>query len=422
MTEQRAAVRPTPVPLSRNRNYQILWGSQALSLFGINATFIAFPLLVLALSGSPAASGLVLGVSAAAELVAGVPAGALADRWDRKRIMLVSEAIQVVTTAGLVAALWWHLATVPTLLTAAIVLGACESVFRPAETACLPNLVPTEQVSGAVAGNAARAYLGNLSGTAAGGFLFAVGRAVPFVANLLAHAGSFVALLFLKLPQRPVQPAVPIRRLGAEMAEGLRFLWRHRHIRVTALCAVVLNLFFSAFYIVVIVLARTRGLPSGEIGIMAAMLGVGGIVGAFAAPHLTRVLSPYQSIISVFWTLTVLTPLAVFIHNGYLMGLLFAAMALLPPSANTAIISEQLLRTPDELRGRLSGVLGVLAGVAAALGPPLGGALTQAVSGTTAVLLCCAGIAVVTVLVTASPTLRHFPAPESPTEKGTPDG
>jgi MFS family permease len=185
---------------------------------------------------------------------------------------------------------------------------------------------------------------------------------------------------------------------------------------------VVLNLFFSAFYIVVIVLARTRGLPSGEIGIMAAMLGVGGIVGAFAAPHLTRVLSPYQSIISVFWTLTVLTPLAVFIHNGYLMGLLFAAMALLPPSANTAIISEQLLRTPDELRGRLSGVLGVLAGVAAALGPPLGGALTQAVSGTTAVLLCCAGIAVVTVLVTASPTLRHFPAPESPTEKGTPDG
>jgi len=73
----------TLVPLARNRNYQILWGSQAVSVFGMNATFIAFPLLVLALTGSPAASGLVLGVSAAAELVAGVPAGALADRWDR---------------------------------------------------------------------------------------------------------------------------------------------------------------------------------------------------------------------------------------------------------------------------------------------------------------------------------------------------
>src|SRR6266699_3587535 len=99
------ATEPVTRPLSRNRNYQILWGSQALSIFGVNATFIAFPLLVLALSGSPAASGLVLGVSAAAELVAGIPAGAFADRWDRKKIMLGCEAAQIVTTAGLVVAL-----------------------------------------------------------------------------------------------------------------------------------------------------------------------------------------------------------------------------------------------------------------------------------------------------------------------------
>ena len=420
MTDQQEATRTTVVPLVRNRNYQILWGSQAASIFGINATFIAFPLLVLALTGSPAASGLVLGVSAATELVAGVPAGALADRWDRKKIMLISQAVQVAASAGLVVAVWWRMADVPLLLAAAIVLGACESVFRPAESACLPNIVPAEQVAGAVAGNAARAYLGNLSGTAAGGFLFAVGRAMPFAANLVAHALSFVALTFLKLPPRTAPPPAPVRHLGAEIADGLRFMWRHRHIRVTALCAVVLNLFFSAFYIVVIVLARTRGLPPGEIGIMAAMLGVGGIMGALAAPYLTKRLSPYQSIIGVFWVLTVLTPLAIFVHSGYLMGVLFAAMALLPPTANTAIISEQLLRTPDELRGRLSGVLGVLAGVAAALGPPLGGALTQAISGTAAVLVCAAGIAVVTVLVTLSPTLRHFPV--LPTEKGTTDG
>jgi MFS family permease len=420
MTTEQQTEAPV-VPLSRNRNYQILWGSQALSIFGVNATFIAFPLLVLALSGSAAASGLVLGVSAAAELVAGIPAGALADRWDRKKIMLGCEAVQTVTTAGLVVALWWHVANVAMLLVVAAVLGACEAMFRPSETASLPNIVPTGQVSGAISMNAARAYLGNLSGTAAGGFLFAIGRFVPFAANLVAHAGSFVALLFLRLPAREGPPSAPVRHLGAEMVAGLRFMWGHRHIRVTALCAVVLNLFFSAFYIVVIVLARTRGTPSGEIGIMVAMLGVGGIAGAFAAPWLTRRLRPYLSIISVFWTLTVLTPLAVFVHNGYVMGGLFAAMALLPPAANTAIMTEQLLRTPDELRGRLSGVLGVLAGVAVALGPTLGGALAQAVSGTAAVLLCSAGIAVVTVLVTLSPTLRHFPAQPVPNEKGTTD-
>lgn len=419
------------VPLARNRNYQILWASQAISIFGTNAILIAFPLLVLALTGSPAASGIVLGVAAAAELVGGLPAGALADRWDRKKIMLLCEAIETVATAGLILALWWHVASIALLAVVAAIMGGCESVFRPAETATLPNIVPEQQVGGAVAMNSARVYLGNLSGTAAGGFLFAIGRLVPFAANLVAHAASFVALLFLRLPARDTPAPAPVGKLGAEMAAGLAFMWRHRHIRVTILCAVVLNLFFSAFYIVIIVVARTRGVPSGEIGVMAAMLGVGGILGSLAAPYLTKVLTPYQSIIGVFWVLTALTPVTVFISNGYLIGALFAGMALLPPAANTAIMTEQLLLTPDDMRGRLTGVFGVLAGLASTVGPALGGVLVQLMSDSGAVLFCATGIALVSVAVTVSPTLRHFPSrrggtvTESPSvsvEKGTTHG
>ena len=139
------------------------------------------------------------------------------------------------------------------------------------------------------------------------------------------------------------------------------------------------------------------------------MLGVGGIAGSLAAPYLTRVLRPYVLLISVFWVLAGLTPVALFIHNGYLMGVLFAAMALLPPAANTAIITEQLLLTPDELRGRLTGVMGVISGATAALGPVLGGSLVAAVSGSRAVEACAAGVAVSAVLATLSPALRHFP-------------
>ena len=91
-------------------------------------------------------------------------------------------------------------------------------------------------------------------------------------------------------------------------------MWRDRHIRVTVLCAVVLNLFFSAFYLVVIVLARARGVPSGAVGVMAAMLGVGGVLGAFAAPVLHRATGPVPAPSSaVFWALTVLTPVAAFV-------------------------------------------------------------------------------------------------------------
>ncbi|HZG89687.1 MAG TPA: MFS transporter [Pseudonocardia sp.] len=405
--------------LSRNREYRLLWVSQALSEFGVNASFIAFPLLVLAVTGSAAASGVVLGTIAAAQLVAGLPAGAVADRWNRKTVMLVCEAVQAVAAASLVGALWWGVAGVAHMVAVAAVMGVCTALFQPAEEASLPNVVPTEQLATAVSMNAARGYLGQLSGTAAGGFLFAVGRAVPFVVDVLTHAAAFVALLFLRLPHREVVRR-PVTRLGPEMAAGLRWVWGQRHVRITAACAIMLNLFFSAFYIVVIVLAQARGVPAGEIGVMAAMLGVGGIVGAVIAPRLRRLMSPYLSIVSVFWVLTVLTPVAVVVDGGYLMGLLFAAMAVLPPTANTTIITAQLLLTPDEMRGRLSAVMGVITGVAAAAGPALGGVLVEVVAGDHAVLLCAGGMAVASVLVTASPALRRFPRYETEDPTGVP--
>lgn len=396
------------VSLTRNRNYQLLWISQVLSGVGLSASVIAFPLLVLALTGSAAASGLVLGTIAAAQLLAGLPAGALVDRWDRKRIMLGCEATQVIAAASLVAALWWGQARVTHLVVVAAVMGACAALFRPAEDACLPRVVPDDQLSTAVALNAARSSVAQLSGTAAGGFLFAIARFVPFVADALAHAVACALLVFLRVPPRETRPE-STRHLGREITAGLQWVWGQRHIRVTALCAVVLNLFFSAFYLIVIVLAVTRGVPSGQVGIMAAMLGVGGLLGALVASRLAQAVSPYVSIIAVFWVMATLIPVAVFLDSGYLLGLLLAAMALLPATANTTIITRQLLLTPDDLRGRLSSVLGIVTGVAATLGPVLGGLLATAVSGTLAVLVCAGGIAAAAMVATLSPTLRSFP-------------
>lgn len=400
---------PAATPLARNRNYRLLWSAQALSEFGFNASTIAMPLLVLVTTGSAGASGLVLGAMAGAQLLAGLPAGALVDRWNRKRIMLGCEAAQALAAASLVAAIWLHRVTLVQLVVVVTVIGACAALFEPAEEASLPHLVPPGQLSSAVAMNAARGSLGQLSGTAAGGYLFAVGRFVPFAADVLSHALALVALARVRLPARPVPAEAAQAHLGREMAEGVRWVWAHRPVRVTALCAVVLNLFFSAFYIVVIVLAQRRGIPAGDIGVMAAMLGVGGIAGAFAAPYLGRALNPYLSIAGVFWVLAALTPVAAVMANPYLLGLLFFAMALLPPTANTTIVTQQLLLTPDALRGRLGGVLGLATGLAGAVGPVLGGFLMETVPGAPAVLVCAAGIAAVTVLVTVSPTLRHFP-------------
>ncbi|MFI9379908.1 MFS transporter [Kutzneria sp. NPDC052558] len=391
-----------------NRSYRLLWAGQALSTAGFSGSMIAFPLLVLAITGSPAVSGFVLGVDAAAQLVAGLPAGALVDRWNRKIVMLCCEAAQGVVVASLVVALLVGTATVPHMIFVAATMGVCRALFMPAENAAVAQIVTKEQLPTAVAMNSARGALGQLAGTAAGGFLYAIGRAAPFAVEVLTHLISFVALLFVRVPSQRREP-VENGHLAGEMVEGLRWVWRQRHVRATVACAVSLNFFFSAYYVILVVLAKERGVPSGEIGVMAAMLGVGGLLGALLAPRLHRMISPYVSIAGVFWVLTVLTPLAVFIDNGIVLGLLFAGMALLPPTANTTINTSQLLLTPDRLRGRMTGVMTVIAGVSAAAGPAFGGVLVQQFGGDNAILLCAAGIALITVVVTVSPTMRAFP-------------
>lgn len=406
--------RPPAVPLARNRDYRLLWTAQMLSEFGGHVTVLAFPLLALALTGSAVASGVVLSSMAAAQLATGLPAGALADRHSRKGVMLACEAAQAVAAFSLVAAVWWGTVTVLHMAVVAAVFGGSAALFEPAESATLPNLVPAEQLPTAVAVNNARSSLGQLSGTAAGGFLFAVGRVVPFLTDTITHTAAFLTLLPLRVPPRPPVPDGPRTPFLHDIAGGLRWVWQERGIRVTMLCAGALNLFFSAFYLIVIVRAQSSGTSPGGIGVMAAMLGAGGLAGALAAPALYRRLSPRAAVVLVFWALAALTPLTLLTPPGPATGVVFAAMALFPPVANTAIVTQQLLRTPDALRGRLTSVIGLIAGGAAAGGPALGGLLAAAMSTGHALVVCWAGITVLTVLTTASPALRGLSAPSVP--------
>ncbi|GGS58619.1 MFS transporter [Actinokineospora fastidiosa] len=396
------------VPLRRNRDYTLLWVGQACAEVGFSASLIAFPLLVLAVTGSAVASGVVLAADAVAQFVVGLPGGALADRWDRRRVMLACEGVQAAALASLVAVLLLDAVVLPHLVLVAVVLGACRALFEPAEDASIAAIVPDDQLATAIALNSARSSIGQLAGTALGGVLFAIARWVPFLLDLITHVIAFTALLFLRLPPRRVERA-PLRGLGREVRDGIRWVARHPEIRVTTLCAVVLNLFFSAFYLIVIVLADQRGVPAGEIGIMAAMLGAGGLLGALIAPALHRALRPHIAIAAVFWALTALAPLTLLVPGGYLMGAVFAAMALFAPTANTTITTHQLLLTPDEMRGRLSGVMNVAVGAAAAIGPALGGVLAETLTARHAVVVCVIGMAVVTLFVTVNPTLRRYP-------------
>ncbi|MEV7516689.1 MFS transporter [Streptomyces diastaticus] len=404
------------LPLWRNRDYNLLWMSRTFTEAGFNATLMAFPLLVLAVTGSPAQAGLVAAVNATAQLVAGVPAGTLLDRWNRKVVMLSCEIARVTVLGLLVWTIWQDTVQIWHMVVTAAVLGLCASLYDPAEEASLPHVVPEEQLATAVSMNHARSNIGQLLGTGASGVLFGVKHLLPFAANAVAHVVSFCLLLFIRLP-KPPRPEAGESRPGfwKETAEGLRWVWGHRLIRVTACCAVALNFLFQVVYLVIIMAAQQDDVPSGQIGMMAAMFGVGGLLGALAAPRLYRLLGQRHSVLMVFWAMAVLAPVSLTVTDGPLLGLLLAGMAFFAPTANTAVSTYQLLTTPDRLRGRLSGIIGLVSGVSAALGPLAGGLTMEWAGPRWAIVAAAAGTALVAVVATLSPTLRGFTPSEDET-------
>ncbi len=404
--------RPLPErPLSKNRNFHLLWSSQAGSELTNQVFVIVYPLLALAVLGSPAAAGAIGFVLAGSQLVAGLPAGWLADHWDRRRILLLSAALRTVGYASVGFALWTDSLTFVHLLLAAVIEGVALTATFPAEEAALPQVVSPQQLPTALAMNSARVSLGQLLGNSAGGILFGLSRMFPFLLNAVLTALSFVALLFLRIPKRPerIEPAEPQEKhFWRDLGAGVRWMVQQPVIRLTAFCAVILNLSFTAVYLVVLLRAQEQGAPAAQIGLIGAMLGVGGILGALAAAKLHQLLSPYASVTGVVWAFTVLAPVLAFVSEPLVAGGLLAVGAFLAPTANTTIMTYQLLLTPDEMRGRLSGAMGVLDGTAGALGPALGGVLMQFVGSRNALLLCAALMVVPALVAAVSPTLRGF--------------
>jgi len=173
-------------PLSRNREFGALWVGQTISEFGTSLSAFAYPLLVLALTGSAFQAGLVGTVLASTTFVLRLPAGAWADRLDRRRLMLASDAGRALALVSIPIADLLGGLTVGHILAVAVVEGALGVVFGPAEAAAVRRVVAADQVRDAVARNQIRAQVAGLLGPIAGGALFTLGRAVPFACDALS--------------------------------------------------------------------------------------------------------------------------------------------------------------------------------------------------------------------------------------------
>ncbi|MER5944933.1 MFS transporter [Streptomyces sp. NPDC001904] len=408
------AVRPRS--LWRNRDFAALWGGQVVSALGAQSSQTAMPLLVLASGGSPGDAGVVAAAGTLPHLVAQLPAGALVDRWDRRRILLVSEIVAGLVLATVPVAVWSGAVTVAHLAAVAFAQGLCFVFFGLAEHAALPHIVPAEQLPTAVAHNEARGRGAALAGRPLGGALFGLGPAVPFLADVVSYAVASAGLLFLRgelrgrssAPSRSGKSAsrVPGWR---STTEGLRWIWRHPLIRAAVLLVAVSNMVFQALGLVIVVLAREEGASAADIGVMLGVYSGGGLLGALAAARLHRYFSPRSVILGVHWIWAGLLPLFLFTAHPLVIGAIGAATAFVGPLWNVVIGSYTTILVPDELRGRVGSAAMTLSwGVMPVASLGAGRLLTHVGAADTLAVLVAVTLAAA-VAATASPAVRRAP-------------
>jgi MFS family permease len=208
MASEGRAVQAAPVPLWRNRNYLLLWGGQAVSTIGSQLSLFAFPLLMLALTHSPAQAGFLGAVRTLPFLVLGLPAGAIVDRVDRKRLMIACDACRVVALGSIPLTLALDRLSLVQIYVVAVVEGTLYVFFNLANTAALTRVAPKEQLRSVTVIDEVTLSSGTLLGPAAGGLIFSLGQAMPFLADAVSYAVSVVSLGFIAIP-------LHVQRLGA---------------------------------------------------------------------------------------------------------------------------------------------------------------------------------------------------------------
>ncbi|WP_127503509.1 MFS transporter [Actinoplanes solisilvae] len=397
--------------LWRNREFNLLWGSQSLSDLGDGIASLALSLLVLVKTGSPVSAGLVGTLTQAARLLLRLPAGVLVDRFDRRRALIICDVVRLAVYATLTAAVLTDRAGLVLICVVAVLDAGASAVFSTAEDASLRSIVPLEQLPDAVARNEARSYGTALAGPPLGGFLFGLGHTIPFAANFISSAVSIVAILFIRKPLQAPREDQP-QAYGAALAEGVRFVLSHPFLRALMLVAAPLNFAITGVIFTLIVALQRNGTNPAVIGLTETIVAAGGLLGAFCAPAIQRRLSLVTLVRSICWIAALLLTASAFLTSSIAAAIPLGLTVLLGPAANAALFGFQAAITPDRLQGRVISVIMVAATSLAATAPLLSGILLAWGGPTTAVLFFAAAVAGSAFIATAGRGLHCAePAP-----------
>jgi predicted MFS family arabinose efflux permease len=305
-----------------------------------------------------------------------------------------------------------HAVTIAQLAAVAFVEGSLFVLFDLSEGAALPRIVPAGQLPTAVAWNQARTQGADLVGQPLGGVLFAIAPALPFAVDSVSYlvSGGAVAAIRTRLQG---ERAATVDRLRSRIAEGVRFVRRSAFLRETVVIVGWINLVFNGSFLVVIVRAQRLGGSPGQIGLMLAALGAGGILGALAAPGIQRRLSGRVVLVAIAWLWTGLGVVLAFAPSLAWLAVLVFALNLFGAPYNVVIAARMYQLVPEQIFGRVRSVGRIVAWGTIPIGTLLGGVLAERLGAAPALLVFGLAMIPVAIASTVSPGMRSIDDPVS---------
>lgn len=388
----------------------LLASSRVVSQLGDQLQFLALPLLVVAITGSAAQAGLVLGAQTLVFLFFGVYAGVLVDRRDRKRTMIWCDVGRGVLTATVPIAYLGDFLTMPLLYVVAIGNGVLATLFSAANSSALPNIVSRTQLPSALGALGAISNTLRIAGASVAGILYSLGRMIPFALNAVSFLLSAISLRFISArfqeSEAARQPAKGPAATLADIREGLSWLWGRRVIRTLAFLDAGDALRYGIGYLLIITLAQRLDATATQVGIVFTGAAAGALLGNLLAPKLTTRFPLGRLSISTLWIEALAFPFYAIAPTWWLLLFVAFAESVISPVYNVALDTYRLGQTPDAMRGRVTSSVDTLVGGAAAIGTAVGGVAIDAFGPVQLTFVLTAWLVLLAVIATTSRTLR----------------
>ncbi|MET8262854.1 MFS transporter [Micromonospora arida] len=415
------------------RNFNALWAGAAITNLADGVVKLTLPLVAVSMTDSPA---LVAGATLANTLpwlLFSLPAGALADRVDRRHLIMTMAAARALVLTVLGGAILVDVLPLAGLYAGALLLGTAEVFADTTRMSVVPMVIPRNHMESAFAKLTATETAANeFIGPPLGGLLAAAGLAVALGAGGVGYAGALLALAVMTGHFRSSNhpgPAANVPGLRADIREGIRYVWQARILRSLLLVAGAASGCWAAWMAVIAVHAIAPGpmnLSRAEYGLLIGALGVGGVVGASAAPTLTRRLGRRVVLATSMAGLAVLLAAPAITSSPRLIAVATVLGGAGSGAWNVTYSSLRALVVPDEMMGRYSGVSRLASWGSMPLGALVAGLTAELVS-VRAVFWGGAALCVVVLAVTlrtvtsaefqrvqARATALHEPAPAQP--------